>query len=77
MRPVTRAAAIRRTPVHSPFQRFVESLLPWYDVEVEARRDARTEAIRLRAIAARIAIEQLSPAARRRAARAHIRGLAE
>lgn len=41
-------------------RRAIERALPWYDVEEEARRDAHTEAIRRRSIAARIRLERLS-----------------
>jgi len=44
---------------NNPFHRLVERWLPWYDPELEARRDARTEAIRLRSIAIRIRIESM------------------
>lgn len=40
-------------------RRIVERILPWYDPELEARRDARTEGIRLRSIRARIAAEAI------------------
>jgi len=41
----------------------VETLLPWFDPADARRRDRRTETIRQRSIAARIAVEQLSPEA--------------
>ena len=40
-------------------RRIVERILPWYDPELEARRDARTEGIRQRSIRARIAAEAI------------------
>jgi hypothetical protein len=47
-------------------RRTVERFLPWYNVRAEAHRAARTEQIRRRSIAARIAIENLTPAERER-----------
>jgi hypothetical protein len=47
----------------------VERMLPWYDPEVEARRNQRSEAIRHRAIAARIDSERVIVAYRRAAER--------
>lgn len=40
------------------WHRLVERLLPWWDPEVERKRDERTEAIRQRSIAARIDAER-------------------
>lgn len=37
----------------------IERLIPWYDPAAEARRQARTEAIRRRSIEARIAAEDV------------------
>jgi hypothetical protein len=48
-------AAMRKTLFH----RLVERLLPWFDPEAEAIRNARSEAIRKRAIAARIRSEHV------------------
>ena len=45
--------------VSSGIRRFIERVLPWYDVKVEAARNARTEGIRQRSIAARIAAEEV------------------
>jgi hypothetical protein len=47
----------------------VESLLPWYDADLERRRNERTERIRLDAIAARIKAEQVREAYRLSASR--------
>lgn len=55
-----------------PIRRLIERILPWYDPEEEARRDARTEAIRRRSIAARITLEQLTPEAQKRIRTAYI-----
>ena len=63
---MSNVGTLHRHPVRDQFRRLIERLLPWYDVEEEARRAARTEAIRRRSIAARISIEQLSPEAQRR-----------
>ena len=41
------------------FRRLVEWMLPWYDPEQEAARDARSEAIRQRSVAARINSERI------------------
>lgn len=51
-------------PMRSQWRRFVERLLPWYDPEAERARDARTEAIRLRSIRARIESERVIDAYR-------------
>jgi hypothetical protein len=40
------------------FRGAVEARLPWYDVEAERARNARTEAIRQRSIAERIRVER-------------------
>jgi hypothetical protein len=40
-------------------RRLVEDWLPWYDHDAEAKRSARTEAIRLRSIAARREAERV------------------
>ena len=45
--------------VSTGLRRFIERVLPWYDPKVEAARDARTEGIRQRSIAVRIAAEQV------------------
>ena len=45
--------------VPDPIRRIIERFLPWYDPEEEARRDARTEAIRVRSIKARVAAEAI------------------
>ncbi len=42
----------------------VERMLPWYDPELEARRDARTEQIRRHSIAVRIHTERVRKAYR-------------
>lgn len=46
------------------FRSLVERALPWYDPEAERARNARTEAIRLRAIRARIDAERVVKAYR-------------
>lgn len=43
----------------SRWHRLVERLLPWYDPKAEEVRNARTEEVRLRAIAARIGAEKV------------------
>ena len=43
----------------SRWHRLVESILPWYDPEQEAARDARSEAIHERGVAARINSERI------------------
>ena len=53
----------------SLWHRMVESLLPWYDADLERRRNERTERIRLDAIAARIKAEQVREAYRLSASR--------
>lgn len=45
--------------VRDAFRRTVERLLPWFDPELEAERNRRTEEIRQRSIAARIRVESL------------------
>jgi hypothetical protein len=50
--------------MRSRWRRFVERLLPWYDPEAERARNARTEAIRLRSIRARIESERVIDAYR-------------
>ena len=47
------------------FRRIVEMLLPWYDPEAEKARNAKTEAIRLRSIAARVESERVIEAYRK------------
>lgn len=51
------------------FRFAIERLLPWFDPAEKARRDARTEAIRRRSIAARIQTERVREAYRRAADR--------
>lgn len=43
-------------------RRVVETLLPWYDPTVEARRHAHTEEVRRRSIAARVEAEDVRAA---------------
>lgn len=43
--------------------------MPWYSREVEAKRDAKTEAIRQRSIRARIQVEHMTRAELRHAYR--------
>lgn len=50
------ATAVRNT---RGWRHLVERLLPWFDPEAERQRDEHTEAIRLRAIRARINAEQV------------------
>ena len=50
----------------------IERWLPWFDPEQARRRDERTECIRRRSIAARIALEHLTDAERERLRRAYI-----
>ena len=69
---MSHANTVRQAPMRDQFRRLVERLLPWFDVEEEARRAARTEAIRRRSITARITLEQLSPEAQRRIRTAYI-----
>ena len=45
--------------VPEPLRRIIERWLPWYDPALETQRDARTEAIRVRSIKARIAAEAI------------------
>ncbi len=52
---VAQAVPMPRSRLH----RFIEAILPWYSVEEEARRDARSEAIRQRSIAARMTAERI------------------
>ena len=52
-------ASADRQMVPEVIRRVVERLLPWYDPELEAQRDAHTEAIRQRSIRARIAAEAI------------------
>jgi hypothetical protein len=40
-------------------RRLIEDWLPWYDHDAEAKRSARTEAIRVRSIAARREAERV------------------
>jgi hypothetical protein len=47
----------------------VERILPWFDPEEKARRDARTETIRQRSIAVRIQTERIRAAYRQAADR--------
>ena len=47
----------------------IERFLPWYDRAEEARRDARTEAIRRHSIAVRIQTERVREAYRQAADR--------
>jgi uncharacterized protein (DUF39 family) len=49
----------------------VERWVPWFDRSEAAQRDARTEAIRRRSIAARITVEQLTPEAIERVRKAY------
>lgn len=49
--------------VRGRFRRAIERAIPWFDPDEAARRDARTEAIRRRSIAARLSAEQLTPEA--------------
>jgi hypothetical protein len=48
-----RVLAVRPMPKRSRFQRFVESVLPWYDPEEEAARDEHSRHIHEDAIRAR------------------------
>jgi hypothetical protein len=64
---VTRASAVPTAlPMGDRLRRAVEKMLPWYDPAHEAQRAERTESIRRRSIAARIAIEHLTPDERQR-----------
>jgi hypothetical protein len=64
---VTRAAAAPTAlPMGDRLRRTVERLLPWYNVRAEQYRACRTEQIRRRSIAARIALEHLTPEERAR-----------
>jgi hypothetical protein len=45
--------------VRNPWHALVEWWLPWFEPEAEARRNARTEAIRRRSIASRIRAERV------------------
>ena len=65
---MTRVSAVPTAPPHmgDRLRRAVERVLPWYDPQREAQRTQRTEAIRQRSIAARIAVENLTPAERDR-----------
>lgn len=45
--------------VRSAWRRLVEAALPWFDRAEEDRRDARTESIRQRSIAARLEAERI------------------
>lgn len=48
-----------RVVARSRWHTFIERILPWFDREAEDARNARTEAIRQRSIAARITTEQI------------------
>ena len=48
--------------VGSRWHRLIELLLPWYDPNLERKRNERTEAIRRDAIAARMKAEQVREA---------------
>ena len=64
---VTRAAAVPTDlPMGDRLRRTVERFLPWYNVRAEEHRARRTEEIRRRSIAARIAIENLTADERER-----------
>ena len=53
------SSATQAADVSTGIRRFIEHILPWYDPKVEAARNARTEGIRQRSIAARIAAEEV------------------
>ena len=53
------SSATLAADVSTGIRRLIEHILPWYDVKVEAARNARTEGIRQRSIAARIAAEEV------------------
>ena len=53
------SSATQAADVSTGLRRLIERLLPWFDPTVEAARNARTEGIRQRSIAARIAAEQV------------------
>ena len=46
-------------PIKPRFHAIVERILPWYDQSKERERDLATEALRRRAIAARVNLEQI------------------
>lgn len=65
---MTARARVAEMP-RSRWHRFVESILPWYSVEEEQERNARSAAIRDKSIAARINAEQVRTAYEKAGAR--------
>lgn len=60
-----------RWMVRNAVRRFVERMLSWYDPATEARRDARSEAIQKRSIAARVKASEVRAAYRATADELH------
>ena len=57
------AATMQAHPaMRNRWQTLIENWLPWYDPAHERQRDAQTERIRLRSIAARILAERVARA---------------
>jgi len=55
--------SVRGVDMKDSLRQIVERAMPWYSRAEADARDRRTEHIRQRSIAARIAVEQLSPEA--------------
>jgi hypothetical protein len=55
--------SVHADDVRDTLRQIVERAMPWYNRQEADARDRRTEHIRQRSIAARIAVEQLTPEA--------------